>query len=441
MAPTPPQPPPPVIPARDIVSTMKTVISNVTLVIDDIVTEVSPGAACFNNVVKPYASVKNSHQGEIGVIFMLQYAAPEAETQSIVSEAIRLWSEAQSSWTTRHDYFQLLQAVRNRNEKLDPESELLLNDMLLDCQECGLGQMAPEKVQQHLRDGEEIEQLSMEFQRNMAHDSNGVWFTEEELYGVPFDESIRWPTESHGPGNGRKFVPFSNGGTAALLTHATSPHVRKRMFMEDHKNLERNDELLQAIIARRQAQAARLGYESHAAFRTQRRLIKSPDAIKEFLNGLKNDLIPLGKAEVDLLRRLQEASSSEDVTEETSTFPAWDHAYYSKKLEKERDIDHALISEYFPLHHTTEAALNVFESLLGLRFFEMSQPDLGSQYFWHPTVRAFSVWEEGQDEFIGYLFFDLLWRENKYRGNQNVTHECVSLKRLLLLKSEANQRL
>ncbi|KAI7770079.1 hypothetical protein LZL87_013494 [Fusarium oxysporum] len=424
MAPNPPQSPPPIIPAREIVSTMKTVISKITSVIDEIVADVSPGAARFDNIVKPYATVNNSCQGEIGVIFMLQYAAPKAETQSIVSEAIRLWSEAQSSWMARHDYFQLLQAVKKRNEDLDPESQLLLDDLLLDCQECGLGQMSPEKIHQHMRKGEEIEHLAMDFQRNMAHDSNGVWFTEDELDGVPFDDSIRWPTESNGPNLGRKFVPFSNGGTAALLTHATSPDVRKRMFLKDHQNLQQNDKLLQDIVTRRQAQAARLGYESHAAFRAQRRLLKSPEAIKDFLNSLKQDLVDLGKIEVDLLRRHDEASSSENTRERNNALSAWNQAYYSKKLEKERGIDQVQISEYFPLYHTAEAMLNVFESLLGLQFLEISQPDLGFQYFWHPTVRVFSVWEEGQTEFIGYLFFDLLWRENKYRGNQNVTHEC-----------------
>ncbi|KAF5581441.1 peptidase M3A M3B [Fusarium pseudoanthophilum] len=424
MVPTPPQSPPPIIPTGEIVSTMKTVISNITSVIDEIVAEISPGSACFSNVVKPYVTVHNSFQGEIGVIMMLQYAAQEAETQSIVSEAIRLWSEAQSSWTARLDYFQLLQAARNHNEKLDHESQLLLNELLLDCQECGLGQMPPDKVQQHQIVSEEIEQLSMDFRRNMAHNSNGVWFTEAELDGVPSDDSSRWPVKSHGPNIGRQFVPFSNGGTLALLTHAVSSDVRKRMFMEDHQNLQQNDKLLQLIIAKRQAQAARLGFTSHAAFRAQRRLIKSPEAIGDFLNSLKQDLIDLGKVEVRLLRRCGEASTSNYETEENNTLAAWDHAYYSRKIEEERNIAHDQISEYFPLDHTAEAMLKVFESLFDLQFYEILQADLGSKYFWHPKVRAFSVWEEGEGKFVGYLFFDLLWRENKYRGNQNVTHEC-----------------
>ncbi|KAF5234219.1 hypothetical protein FANTH_12219 [Fusarium anthophilum] len=424
MVPIPPQSPPPIIPAREIVSTMNTVITNITSVIDEIVAKISPDRACFNSVVKPYVTAQNCYQGEIGVIFMLQYAAPEAETQSIVSEAIRLWSEAQSSWTARLDYFQLLQAARKRNEKLDLESHLLLNELLLDCQECGLGQMEPDKVQQNQRISEEIEQLSMDFRRNMAQDSNGVWFTEAELDGIPSDDSSRWPPESQGPNIGRRFVPFSNGGTLAVLTHAASPDVRKRMFMEDHQNLQQNDKLLQLIIAKRQAQAASLGFQSHAAFRAQRHFIKSPEAIRDFLNSLKQDLIGLGKVEVLLLRRCEETSTSTDETKETNALSAWNHAYYSRKLEKERKIDHDQISEYFPLNHTAEAMLKVFESLFGLQFSEISHADLGSKYLWHPMVRAFSVWEEGEGKFVGYLFFDLLWRENKYRGNQNVTHEC-----------------
>ena len=61
--------------------------------------------------------------------------------------------------------------------------------------------------------------------------------------------------------------------------------------------------------------------------------------------------------------------------------------------------------------------------------FDLIQSDkLGNHLIWHETVQVFSVWDGNADdaEFVGYLYFDLLWRENKYRGNQNVTIECVS---------------
>ena len=69
--------------------------------------------------------------------------------------------------------------------------------------------------------------------------------------------------------------------------------------------------------------------------------------------------------------------------------------------------------------------LAIFASLLGLRFDSIPAERLTEDVIWHDTVRGFSVWDTKDDCFVGYLYFDLLWRENKYRGNQSVNVQCV----------------
>ncbi|KAF5013277.1 hypothetical protein FDECE_706 [Fusarium decemcellulare] len=420
----PPQYPPRMIAGDEIVPVMERTIARVTATIDHIVNKTDPSTATFDAVVTPYATVNNFIQDGIGVIFMLQYAAPDKATQREVYKAIRLWSDAQSFWLARKDYFVLLRAVQSKDEHLDSESRLLLNEMLLDCEECGLGEMSDDEMSQYLQAGAEINELVIKFQHNMAYDNNGLWFKEADLEGVPAEMAAKWETEQNDSGSQRKFVPFANGGTLALATHARTAEVRRAIFLGDHNNLPENDLILKEIVVRRQAQANRLGHKSHAALRAQKRLMKSAEAIRDFLENLKPDLINLGKAEIEALSHCAEQDDLRATKDTNGVFPAWDQAYYSKLLEKQLDIDHARISEYFPLDHTAEVMLGVFESLLGLHFEEVTQAELGVDYFWHNSVRAFTVWEEDHKVFVGYLFFDLLWRENKYRGNQNVTHQC-----------------
>ncbi|KAF9775613.1 hypothetical protein IL306_006269 [Fusarium sp. DS 682] len=427
MARQPPQYPPCMIAAGEIVEVMKRVIAKITATIDGIVSETDPSSATFHKVVTPYAAVNNAFQDEIGVIFMLQYSAPEKATQDEVAKAIRLWSDAQLSWMSRKDYFALLKGVESRNESLDQESKLLLSEMLLDFEECGLGQISDDEMHQYLQKSAEIDDLVSKFQRNMAYDNNGIWLQETDLDGVPSETAMKWDTEKDDSGSSKTFVPFANGGTSTLVTHASAAEVRRAIFEGDHNNLPENDSLLKDIIVKRHEQAARLGHQSHAAFRAQRRLLKSPEAIRNFLENLKPDLVSLGKAEVDTLSRLAGKDNHNAAEDENDMLPAWDHAYYSKLLEEQLHIDHMRISEYFPLEHTAEAMLGVMSSLLGLQFDEVKEAELGAEYFWHESVRAFAVWEEGYTAFVGYLFFDLLWRENKYRGNQNVTHLCVRI--------------
>lgn len=45
-------------------------------------------------------------------------------------------------------------------------------------------------------------------------------------------------------------------------------------------------------------------------------------------------------------------------------------------------------------------------------------------------MEAWSVWDdrtEHKGEFIGYLFADILYRNGKYKGNQNVNPQAVSM--------------
>lgn len=57
--------------------------------------------------------------------------------------------------------------------------------------------------------------------------------------------------------------------------------------------------------------------------------------------------------------------------------------------------------------------LGIFASVLGLRFDRIPTEELGEELIWHETVRVFAVWDANDGSFIGYLYFDLLWREHK----------------------------
>lgn len=69
--------------------------------------------------------------------------------------------------------------------------------------------------------------------------------------------------------------------------------------------------------------------------------------------------------------------------------------------------------------------LDIFASLLGLRFDPIPSEKLTGDVIRHDTVRGFSVWNMKGDGIIVYVYLDLLWRENKYRGNQSVDIQCV----------------
>lgn len=426
------QPLPYIFRAEEIVPTMERILSQFNQIQDEIVQTVTTVTATFDNVLQPLAQLENATMGDLGVIWMLQYAAPDKTTQDAVAQARKLYIEAEASWTARDDYYELLCAAQARDDDLDPESKWLLADTILEYKRCGRGLLNKVETDKYLEYTLQGDQLRTKFQRNVSQESGGLYFSKQELNGVSLEQMERWKDEeSNSSEPHKKFVPFANGGTVAILTHAHNAATRKKMFLGDQTKLAVNVPLLHEIIKKRQVQASMLGYPSHADFRLERRLVKTTKWVEDFLKDLSAGLEPLGRQELEILqsRRLRDTNGEDNTKEKQfQQIPPWDLRYYQNLVEKEAQVDHTAISEYFPLEPTAKAMLGVFSSFLNLRFDLLTSEGLGNDLIWHETVQAFSVWDDGADiaEFLGYLYFDLLWRENKYRGNQNVTMECVS---------------
>ena len=149
--------------------------------------------------------------------------------------------------------------------------------------------------------------------------------------------------------------------------------------------------------------------------------------VEQFLGQLKYTLSPHGQKNLIPLQRgrLEDLQARGKQCDERERFPPWDKQYYERLLQQDLKIDQLRISEFFPLHQTMVKMLGIFASSLGLRFDPVPADRLTEETIWHPTVGLFSVWDTKNDEFVGYLYHDLLWREHKYRGNQSVNIQCV----------------
>lgn len=415
----------PIVPAtKDIVPAMHRIIKEYNSIRAQILQTVTPDTARFDNVMDPLAQVENAVQGTFAMIDMLQYGSPSLETQEAFDEARELYAEAQAIWISDESFFTLLQAAREKDDfsQLDMESQHLLDKELFRYKQAGHGLIGHAQLEEYQKRNSEILDLEREFQQNVMRENGGVWFTLEELNGVPENELAKWKDDK---GN-KKFVPFANGGTLAVLTHARRQETRKKMFLADNLKLKENKPLFEKIIANRAKQAHLLKYSSHAAFRLEERMAETTAWLQEFLDGLQTTLCPRGQAEIEVLqrRRLKDLQG-QDSDQLKQTFPPWEKRYYERLVEQEFEIDQLKIAEFFPLDETATSMLDIFASLFGLRFDPIPDDMLGQDVIWHDSVRAFCVWDTNDGEFIGYFYFDLLWREHKFRHNHDVNIQAV----------------
>lgn len=358
---------------------------------------------------------------------MLRWASPEQESRLLVEQALVLFGEAQAELLAREDLYHLLKGVKDKGETLDFESRKLLDSYVLDYTRAGHGKLDSSMVKYYLEKRNLIDNLRSQFNKNIRDDESGEWFTIDELDGLS-KELHRYPDHE-----GKRFVTFKQVDIQAIRRHARSPATRLRMYVASRKRLQQNKQLFKGILCLRQEISQLLGYDSHAAFRLEKRLAKSVPWVDGFLCDLRERLIPSAKREMDQIlakKASHLADQADEVYQEDDpgVIMAWDVDYYSRLIEKEHNIDEEAISEFFPLPHVLPAMLNMLASFLGLEFHRIPHDQLGGT-IWHDDVQVWNVWDSevhNRETFLGYLYLDLLSRPNKYTGNQNVNIQCVS---------------
>jgi len=430
--PRPPQPCPRLIPTEDIVELTRAQIESLHTVRNEIVRDVKIEDATFENVVRPLANAQHAIEDSSGMIAVLRYASPDASARKAAEEARNLWNKAFSEFSDRHDVYLSLQAVKNRHEKLDAESEKYLDELLIDFERCGHGRLTPEETTEYVTRRNTIDKLRSEFTRNVRNASGGIWLSKVELEGVLEQDIFRFQAAGEGrtdkPADSTKtcFVALSKHGTTAILQYGTNARTRKRVYLANHSKLVENLPISKEVISLRDANARQLGYPSHATYRIETRLAKTTDWVYEFLDDLERTLMPEGEKEVKRLLATRDAYTTqpERVSSGTQTIPAWDYQYLKRLALEDISIDQDKIAEYFPIKEVIPRMLDLFSDCLQLQCIKIHYPTV-----WDPKVEAWEVWDnrtEGDQQFIGYLYLDLEFRENKHRGCQNVNIQPVS---------------
>lgn len=435
-----PQPLPRVLATEAVVPAMRDIIDKYNVTRSMTLKTVTPETATFDNVLKPLAEVENDVQGKFAMIEMLQYGSPYLETQTEYDKARELYIKAQTTWLADGNFYKLLQAARAKDDfnRLDAESQHLLEKELLRYRHAGHGLLGLVQLEEFQRRNSEILQLEREIHQNIAREKGGIWFTLDELDGVPETELAKWKdvTTNNNTDNYSqkeetkgKYVPFSNGGTIAILTYAHRPETREKMYLADNLKLGENKPIFEKIIANRARQAHLLKYATYADLKITERMVKTTTWLKDFLQDLQIALCPLGKAEIEVLQRRRlsdlQARGYPIYQKSEQKFPPWERRYYERLVEQEFEIDKERIAEYFPLDTTAAKMLDIFGSWFGVRFDPIPDDMCTDDVIWHESIKAYSVYDTKDGEFVGYLYFDLLWREYKFRGNQAVNLQAV----------------
>ncbi|KAI9654186.1 MAG: hypothetical protein M1829_000968 [Trizodia sp. TS-e1964] len=429
MAPkTPPQTPPTftATPAS-LIEDIKKLIENSRTVQDKIVAEVTPETATFMNTIEPMARDENAMALEAHIIGFYQSVSTDQALRDASTEAEKLLDDFLIEASMREDVFKLVDITLKKSETLDPEPLRLLEKEHKGYIRNGLGIPAGPKRGRFKEIKKRLSELAIVFQKNLNEENGGIWFTPEELEGVP-EDVVSSLKKGENENVGKLWLTFKYPDMFPALKYGKNSAVRKKIFIDSENKCNINVPLFRETVILRDEAARLLGYPNHAAFKIEDKMAKTPQTVNEFLGDLRRRLIPGGKAELARLKKLKidDLKSRGEERSDNGGYYLWDNRFYDRLLlEKEYALDQQTIAEYFPIQTTIRGMLHIFEQLFGLVFNEitpgaerdaLAANGKGGDIVWHEDVSVFSVWDdEGEGSgFVGYLYLDLFPREGKY---------------------------
>ncbi|KAI1081775.1 Metalloprotease [Whalleya microplaca] len=426
---TPPQAPPTFTGTKEsIVSDAKAYCDTTRSLLDKIVAEVPAEKATFASVMKPIAEDENDAQLSGRILGFYQYVSADPDLRNASTEAEQLMDDFSIECNMREDVYTLVNAAseaqKSKEPDLDPESLRLLEKELKGYIRNGLGLPKGPKRDRFKEIKKQLSQISIAFQKSLNEEDGGVWFTKEELDGVPEDviSGLKEGTEEN---QGKVKVSFKYPDLFPTLKFAKNPETRKKLFIAGENKVTSNVPLFRDALLLRDESARLLGYPNHAAFRIEDKMAKDPATVDAFLADLRTRLTAGGKKEVAHLLELKKKDEESRGLKPDGNYYLWDHRFYDRMMiEQEYSINEVEIAEYFPLQSTVQGMLNIFEELFGLVFVKLDNAERerlsptgkAEDIAWHEDVIIFSVWNDSSegDGFAGYLYLDLHPRKGKY---------------------------
>lgn len=312
-------------------------------------------------------------------------------------------------------FWERVKVVYANKEKfnLNPEQIFLLESVYKGFIRSG-ADLPADKKEELKKINQELSGLTLQFEQNILGEVNGyklVIDNEKDLAGLP-ESAIKAAAEEALKDSlaGKWIFTLNKPSLIPFLQFADNRDLRREIYnayvnQGNNSDEKDNKALLAKIINLRIERSKLLGYESHAALRTENRMAQNPERVFDLLMKLWNGILPKVKQERNDLQAMIDKESVKFKLEPSDWF------YYTEKLRKEKyNLDESEIRPYFKLENVQEGAFAVANKLYGITFTQLNNVPLP-----HPEATAFEV-KEADGTHIGLLFTDYHPRPSKRGG-------------------------
>ena len=257
--------------------------------------------------------------------------------------------------------------------------------------------------------------LYTRFSQNVLADETDQFLalkTEADLAGLP--QSLRDAAAEAAAAKkqpGAWVIMNTRSSTDPFLTYSDRRDLREkvwRMFVNrgDNGGERDNNATITEILQLRAERAKLLGYPTHAHWRLENAMAKTPERAVELMEAVWKPAVARVREEVADMQALADKEGAKIKIE------PWDYRYYAEKVRKARyDLDQNEVKQYLQLEKLREGMFWVAGELFGFDF----TPVTGVPVY-HPDVRVWEVTDKASKRHVGLWYFDPYARAGKRSG-------------------------
>lgn len=257
--------------------------------------------------------------------------------------------------------------------------------------------------------------LYTKFAQNVLADENDQFLVLEsqaDLAGLP--ESVRAGAARAAASKqleGKWVITNTRSSIEPFLTYSTRRDLREkafRMFVNrgDSGGEHDNNAIITDILQLRAQRAKLLGYETHAHWRLENSMAKTPERALELLEQVWTPAVARVKEEVADMQRIANREGA------NISIEPWDYRHYAEKVRKEKyAIDENEVKPYLQLDKLREGMFWVAGELFNFTFTPVDNVPV-----YQPDVRVWEVKDKTTAQHVGLWYFDPYAREGKQSG-------------------------
>ena len=290
----------------------------------------------------------------------------------------------------------------NEAKTLPKNRKYFLDSELRDFKHNGVGlsrnkQNELKKIQNY------IAELSIDFKNNINSHTDTLFIEKVLMKGL----SDGYKKE-RSMGNSYYAVDLSYPSFYTYMENAESDSIRKELrYKFLNRGMPDNIKILDQIISLRNQYAQILSYSSFAAYTIEEAMARTPGAVWEFLQDLKNKIQQ--KADWDTAQLLELKNHFTGIDD--TVIYDWEKYFYENQILKSQyNVDVDEVRQYFQLDNVLGGIFTISERLLGIKYVEIMEPSV-----WHSDVKMYEMQDSNTGDLLGTFYLDLYPRENKYQ--------------------------